>query len=247
MSVGAGRVEKPMDVVPGMPDVVDLADVWLVHALACLLDACDVPETDRRRLVESGIDAFEPEILARSTATDESVRLERLDACRRALVFAALALEARLNRVLRRCDAAEWRVVAHLAPVEKFRLALRPLAGPECATKDAELSDLVVQVFSGRDELVDADGPTGLALTDASSRFSPSRTRAIVEASAKICAFLATLTGGDESGTARLVWETAAALAQRADFLAVVRPSSSPRSDWGWNGFGDFPPDLTGS
>lgn len=204
----------------------DLADVWLDHALTCLFDACDLPEGE--------------EVAARSTTA------ERLDACRCALVFAALALEARLNRALRHCDAAESRAVAHLSPAEKFRLAPRLLGEFHSAAKDATLCDLVVEIFNVRDDLVEAGASSAEALTEGASEFSPSHARALVAASAKLCWFLAALVGEDEGGTARRVLEAADGLALRADLLSAGRAPSLPHWDWDWGGE-EFPPDLIGS
>ena len=226
------RLEERVGSVAGAHDVADLADVWLLHALAALLDGWGVPEEKRR------------ELTAAPAAGGEAVRLEHLDSCRTALVFAALAVEARLNRVLRSRDGAEWRTVAHLMPAERFRLAPRLLDELESATKDAELVPLVVKLFEYRDELVDAGESPGSALTDAEAlvRFGPSHARAMVEASAKVCAFLATLTG-EESGIAQLVQNAAEQLARQAHALEAVAPSwSFHEVDWA-----EFPPDLVGS
>lgn len=239
------RLEDRLGVAAGFPAPVDLADLWLLHALAHLLDACEVPAPDRRELVESGIDAGI--VPAESEATGEAAQLERLDASRLALVFGALAVEARLNRVLRRCDPSEWEAVAHLVPAEKFRLAPRLLAALASAPKHAALCDLAVELFAVRDELVDAAGLPDAALEVTSSRFGPRRARVMVEASAKICGFLATLTDEDDSGTAGLVQKAAFALARRTDVLSLVRPLTAPHWDWEGNGDVDFPPDLIGS
>jgi hypothetical protein len=236
-------------VVPGLPDARDLADVWLAHSLSCLLDACDVPAAERRRLVESGIDSFESGISTASTTTGETLepeRPERLDACRLTLAFAALAVEARLNRVLRGSDEAEWRALVHLTPVKKFRLARRLLTGLGHATEGHELGDLMAQVFGDRDELVDAGRSPSLALIEA-SRWSPSHARGMVEASGKTCCLLAALSGRDEGGTARRVTEVAVALGRRADLVSVAGPSREPHSDWYRNGCNEFPPSLIGS
>lgn len=239
MSVRATRFEGRLGVMRGMPSAADLADLWLVHALTCLLDACDVPEPERLKLVEAGIDDFEPTISARSTATEEVEQLARLDASSLAVVFATLALEARLNRVLRSCDAAEWQAVSHLTPAEKFRLAPRLLDELDSATKDAELCRLVVEVFDVRDELVDAGGSPRSEF-----HLGPSVARAMVEASARVCSFLATLTGGDESGTALRTQHAAEALAHRADALALARSPTASFRKRSSNGDADFPPDL---
>ena len=239
MSVRVARLEDGIGLRLGMPDVADLADLWLVHAVAYLLDACDVPEPDRRKLVESGRDVFEPPIMVKSSTADEAARLEHLDACRLALEFATLAVEARLNGVLRRWNADEWRALAHLAPAEKFRLLPRLLDGNELAVRFAELSPLVDELFDVRDELVDAGGPPGSAL-----RFSPSRARAMVEASAKVCCVLETLIDDEERRTARLARRAAEALARRADALVLIKASSSTRIDRDPSSDIDFPPDL---
>lgn len=239
MSVRATRFEGRLGVMRGMPAAADLADLWLVHALTCLLDACDVPEPERLKLIGAGIDDFESKITSRSTATQEVERLARLDACSLALVFAALALEARINRALRACDPAEWRAVSHLTPAEKFRLAPRLLDELDSATEDAELCRLVVEVFDMRDDLVDAGGSPRSEF-----HIGPSVARAMVEASAKVCSFLATLTGGDESGTALRTQKAAEALTHRADALALARPPTRPDRKQSSNGDADFPPDL---
>ncbi len=239
MSVRATRFDGRLGVMRGMPAAVDLADLWLIHALTCLFDACDVSEAERLELIEAGIDDFEPKITSRSTAAQEAERLARLDACSLAVVFAALALEARLNRGLRSCDSAEWQAVSHLTPAEKFRLAPRLLDGLDSAAKGAELCRLVVEVFDVRDELVDAGGSPRSEF-----HLGPSVARAMVEASAKVCSFLATLTGCDESGTALRTQKAAEALAHRADALALARPPTRPSRKQSSNGEADFPPDL---
>ena len=244
MSTRVTRGQDRVGVVPGMPDPVDLADLWLAHALSCLLDACDVPLADRRGLIETG--APSPELAARAAADNAEARIERFDASRLAVLFAALAVEARLDRLLRQCDAADWPAVAHLAPAERFRIAPRLLDGLESATADSGLYNLAVDLFNLRDELVDAVGRPGAALTEISSEFSPSRTRAMVSASAKICDFLATLAHEVKSGTAHLARETADALTGRADAVSAVGPPR-PELDRGWSRDIDFPPDMVAS
>ncbi len=236
MSVNVPRLEDGIPLVPGMPDVVDLADLWLVHALARLLDACGVPEGSRRKLVESGADPFRTR-KARQGAPDDLTRLERLDSCRLAVVFAALALEGRLNRVLRSGAPAEWRRIAPLTTPEKFSISTRLLDRPECELEADELFPLVVELFEVRDELAEAG-----SAPDSVLRLGPSRARAMVEASARLCCFVGALGGEDESGSARLAHRAAEALARRADALALIRSTSrshpAPSDDL------DFPPDL---
>jgi hypothetical protein len=241
LSVQSTRHEDLAGVVPGLPGAADLADVWLGHALACLLDGCEVPEDDRAALVEFGRDELESD----DTAPDEARQLRRLDACRSALALSALAVEARLNRVLRRCHAAEWSALLRLSPAERFRLAPRLLDELEWAARDAELSDLVEQVFAAHDELVDAAGSVGAAFPPTRSRFGPDRARDTVEASAELCCFLADLTGEDE-GAAPAVREAARALRSRAWRLSGAAPRRTEQ-ELGLNGFGDFPPDVIGS
>lgn len=242
------RVVRPVtqvDVVPGIPSPADLADLWLVYALAYLLDACDVPAGDRRELVASGIDPGILELAGTAGVTGEA-QLERLNASRVALVFGALAVEARLNRVLKRGDPSELQAVAHLKPAQKFRLAPRLLGELDAMPNHAALCDLVDELFTLRNELVDAAGLPGAGSRETSSRFSASHARALVEASAKACCFLATLAKEDE-GVAERVRDTVEALSHRADVLAVITPPTLPRWEWGWNQDADFPPDLVGS
>ena len=162
------------------------------------------------------------------------------------MLFAALAVEARLDRLLRQRDAADWPAVAHLAPGEKFRIAPRLLDGRESVKVDRGLCNLADDLFTLRDELVDAVGRPGAALTAISSEFSPSRTRAMVSASATICDVLTTLAHEVKGGTARLVRETADALTRRADAVSAVG-SLGPELERGWSEDIDFPPDIAAS
>jgi hypothetical protein len=236
MSVSIPRLEDGIPLVPGMPEVSDLGDLWLVHALASLLDACGVPEAKRGKLIESGIDPFRPR-RAKRAAPDEMTRLERLDSCRLAVVFAALALEARLNRILRSCNPVEWGTVAALTAPEKFGLSPQLLGRREYELEAEELFPLVVELFGVRDELVDGgDAP------DSVLRLGPSWARAMVEASARLCSFVAALTGEGESGTAKLVHHATEALERRADALALIRSPSRPHREPSEDD--DFPLDL---
>ena len=238
-------VDDHVGAVPGFPGPTDLADVWLVHALAHLLNAYNVPDADRRALVTSPAAAATIAIPALHGVNEQTARLQRLDAARLALVSAALAVEARMNRVLRRGDPAEWEAIAHLVPAKKFRVAPRLLDAHESASKHEALCDLVEEIFRVRDELVDAAGQPGAALNVMSSRFSPSHARAMVEASAKICRFLATLGEEGDNATAELVRDVANGLQRRLDFRSEV---TVPSPDWEWStGDLDFPPDIIGS
>lgn len=210
MSVSVGRLESPARLVPGLPPTGDLADVWLAHGLASLLALTDRPEA-----IDDGGD---------------------LDACRRAIVFAALALEARLNTVLHCCDPAERHALGHLAPAEKFRLAPRLLAELSAEAEDAALCELVVEVFGARDALVGANG--------GDRPVDPALARAIVEESARICTFLASLVQGIPTATAVEVRTQVSALARRSQRLSVGEPVRLPQWDWDWD---EFPPNLVGS
>jgi hypothetical protein len=234
------RVNDQVAVAAAVPFVGDLGDLWLAHALACLFHACQVSDADRIRLLEPRAEGEPPPALE-PAAAEEIAPLERLDACRRAIVFAALAIESRLNRVLRGCGAVEQRVLAHVSPAEQFLLAPRLLGQPDSAAH-AALGDAVADVFATRGELADAaDGP----LADARSRFSPTRACAVVEHGAAACRFLVTLTRDSDSGTAGVVVDAAAALAHRATELTVAELHRA--ADWDWDGLGDFPPNLIGS
>jgi hypothetical protein len=240
------RDEGLAGVVPGLSEAADLADVWLADALECLLDACEVPLGERLALVETGRDSIEPEDAASWPAVDESSRLRRLVACRRALAFSALAVEARLNRVLRGCHADEWSALLRMSPPERFRLAPRLLNKLEWAARHAELCDRVDEVFGGRDELVGAAGSGGAAFPYEFSRLGPSRVREAVEASAEICCFLASLIGEDE-GSAPRVRDAARVLISRAEHVQLPPAADRAEYGWEWSGFGDFPPDIIGS
>ena len=90
---------------------------------------------------------------------------------------------------------------------------------------------------------MDAGESPGSALSESEAlvRFGPSHARAMVEASAKVCAFLAALIG-EESDTAQRVQAAAETLAPRARALEAATP--------GWTFSEDeleFPPDLVGS
>lgn len=236
MSVSIPRFEDGIALVPGMPDVSDFGDVWLVHALAALLDACGVPEGRRSKLVASGVDSFKPR-KAKRVASEDATHLERLDSCRLAVAFAALAVEARVNRVLRTAKPYEWPTIAPLAAPEKFTLVSRLLDGPEHELEARELVALAIELFEVRDELVGGSGTSASVL-----RLGPSRTRAIVEGAAKLCSFVAMLAEEDESETARLAHRAAEALERRADALALSKSASSLSPEP--SGEVAFPPDI---
>lgn len=208
----------------GLPAPADVADTWLAHALSQLFDAYRLPEETRRRLVVSG--CYPGEV-------GEPVPEAAGDTSRLAVEFAALALEARLNRILETCDPADWSAVAHLAPVEKLRVAPRLLGHPEPPTEYEALHDAAVELFELRDELVDGGATTADALE--TQAFSPGSARRMVEASAAICSILPTLAGRDDSGLAEHARRAAHALAQHPARIAAS-------DDWS-----DFPPDVIGS
>ena len=236
MSVSIPRFEDGIPLAPGMPEVSDIGDVWLVHALASLLDACGVPEGRRAKLVASGTDSFRPR-KARVVASDDATHLERLDSCRLAAAFAALAVEARLNRVLRAAKPDEWPTIAPLSAPEKFTLVSRLLDRPEHELAARELFPLAVELFEVRDELVGGSGARVSVL-----RLGPSRTRAIVEGAARLCSLVSVLADENESETARLAHRAAEALERRADALTLIKSASNPCPEP--SGEVDFPPDI---
>ena len=89
-------------------DAGDLADLWLGHALGRLLEACGAGDVERDRAPDSGHPAG-------GAASDEAARHDRLEASRSAAVYAALALETRINRVLG-CFDARCEVDAEASP-----------------------------------------------------------------------------------------------------------------------------------
>lgn len=75
----------------GVSDAVDQADLWLARSLASLFEACEctLPEEERERFGALGAEL------------PHGVVAPHEDAGRRSVVFAALALETRLNHLLR--------------------------------------------------------------------------------------------------------------------------------------------------
>ena len=249
MSRNVVPVEELAGSTPEFPVPVDLADEWLADALAFLLDACELPRTALRELLEPNAHPAVPFGQAPTPLGDPAARRKRLDAARLAVVIGALAVEARLDRVLKLRDHGDWSTLAHLAPLEKFGLAPRLLRGVHSVPEQSGLSRFAAELFELRAELVEAGVGASAALEVADEpdpRFLPSHARAMVEASAKICAFLATLSDRDETQTAHLVQRAAGALAQRAETCSIMRGPIAARRDWGWNDI-DFPPDVVGS
>jgi hypothetical protein len=236
--------------MPEFPVPADLADEWLADALGYLLDACELP---REALGELLGPAAPAEFLTRMPAPsdDPAARRKRLDAARLAVVIAALAVETRLNRVLKLRDPSDWSTMAHLAPLEKFQLAPRLLRDVESAPAHSGLSNLAFELLELRAELVDAGvRPTaGLETADEPDlRFMPRRARTMVVAGARICEFLATLAGrDDETGMARLVDQAAGTLDERAEACSLMGGPIPARRDWGWDRDVEFPPDIVGS
>lgn len=250
MSRNAVPVKDRAGVTPEFPVPVDLADEWLADALGYLLDACELPRAALRELLEPPAHPSVPFGRAPTPSDDPAARRSRLDAARLAIVTGALAVEARLNRVLKLRDSGDWRTLAHLVPLEKFGLAPRLLRGLHTVPEQSRLSRLAAELFELRAELVEAGiGPSAAleVADDPDRRFLPGHARAMVEASATICAFLATLADrDDETETAQLVQRAARALAQRAETSSIMGGPIAPRRDWGWNDV-DFPPDLVGA
>jgi hypothetical protein len=177
------------------PLPVDLADAWLGRALDHLLDACAAQEHNRS-----------------------------VDASRATVVFASLAVESRINRLVREHDPERWPAESQLTPLEKFQLVPRLLHESELARHN-ELAELVVEVFDLRDDLVGA-GPCA-------SSFDPHTACVTLAAAAEICRFL----DADD--------EVAASVRVSAESLkrsAGTAPPPLTTAEWG-----DFPPDIGGS
>ena len=245
MSTTAEYHVRPVAIL-GLPEPADLGDLWLGHALFCVLDAFEVPVEERRALIEARGSPYG--LMARPLQGDAEARLERLDSCRLAVLFGGLALEARLDRLLRRSDATDWPTVAHLPPAERFRMSRRLLGGADSARwDDPAVLELAVELFELRDELVDAVGQPGAALLEMSPEFSPTRAGAMVGASARLCTFLAALVGEADSGTAHLVEQTIPALTRWASDRSQPRAGGTYEPGWEWTNAVDSPPDLAGS
>ncbi len=181
---------------PALPQPNDVADVWLVHALEHLLDACKPLDAEHR-----------------------------LDASRRTVALAALAVEARINRVLREHDPDNWPVDAQLTPLEKFQQLPR-LLGESDLERHNELAELVVELFDLRDGLVDA-APQPPA-------FTPAAACAMVTAAASLCSFL-----DDVAAIGSEIERRASAVTSLASAATAAElPSDADER---------FPPDLIGS
>src|SRR5512138_3908177 len=105
-------IEDRAGVAPEFPVPVDLADEWLADALGFLLDACELPKTALRELLEPNAQLAEPFGEAPTPSDDPAARRKRLDAARLAVVIGALAVEARLSRVLKLRDHGDWSTLA---------------------------------------------------------------------------------------------------------------------------------------
>jgi hypothetical protein len=250
VSPNAVSVEDRVGAALAFPVPVDLADEWLADALGFLLEACELPKAALRELSTSP----EPAGLfdrAPTPSDDPVARRRRLDAARLAIVLGALAAEARLNRLLKLRDLADWSTFAHLALLEKFGLAPRLLGGVDLVPQHSGLSRLAAELFELRAELVEAGTGPSAALEVADEpdpRFLPAHARAMVEASAKICAFLATVAGRDAEGqTAKMVQRAARAVVGRAEACSIMRGSIAAHREWGWGFEADFPPNVVGS
>lgn len=191
--LSSGQLLAPPEALPQPHDV---ADVWLVHALEHLLDAC------------SPVDVA-----------------HRADASRRAVALAALAVEARVNRVLREHDPEHWGAEAALSPLEKFQRLPR-LLGESHLERHNELAEPIVELFDARDGLVDA--------VPVPPPFTPASACAMVTAAASVCSYL-----DDVAELGCEVERHATAVASRAAAATVAElPVDTGER---------FPPDLIGS
>lgn len=221
--------EVPAGVASTLPVPVDLADRWLLGAATHLAAACGVDPSTLPSLAENGDRPDEPVECAAREAPDETAL---------AILLAALAVEARLNQALRRCDPTDWRSTAHLPAVEKLGLAprlLRADAEDQESTEHHALVDAAAMLFAVRAAL---GGEVELAPPDAL------RARSLVRTAARICSYVSMLTVAEPDGeTAAFVEKVATRLVPQARPREV--PDAARRT--GSAGDLDFPPDLVGS
>jgi hypothetical protein len=177
-----------------LPPPLDLGDVWLEHALDRLYQAC--------------------------AATDAGARD---DASILSVLFAGLAIESRINRIVRENDPEHWERIRSLRALDKFQLVPRLLHESNLGAHN-ELSEYVVELFDLRDELVEA--------SPSAPPPNPAQACTMVTAAARVCLLL------EEGDPAALeVLELAKAALPQARVAAAAIPAEA----------GDFPPDLIGS
>ncbi|MGZ4333181.1 MAG: hypothetical protein ACXVRJ_02765 [Gaiellaceae bacterium] len=250
MSADAVALEDRLALTPGLPAPADLADVWLAYAFCRLLEACELTDTTLRELVDPASRPIEFLVRPHVGSGGETARHRRLDAGRFAVLDAGLAVEARLNRVLRLRDPDDWSTVAHLVPVEKLRLAPRLLRDVESVPDHGRLCELAAVLFESRGRLVHAGGPTSMPEQEEEQDawFDPSHARAAVAAGAEICTFLAALARRDDEATgARLIATACERLERRAEACSAAGQEPQEPAQWSWTLDAEFPPDLVGS
>jgi hypothetical protein len=223
--------EVPAGAVPTGPVPVDLADRWLLGAASHLAVACGVDPSALPSLAEKGKRPDEPAAEPTGPESSEEAAL--------AVLLAALAVEARLNQALRRCDPSDWRSTAHLRVVEKLGLAPRLLRADDHVEESTEhdaLVDAAAMLFAVRAAL---GAEVELAPPDAI------RARSLVQTAARICSYVSTLAVAEPDGeTAVFVERVARRLAPRP--RAPSADARHPRGAGSWSDV-DFPPDVVGS
>jgi hypothetical protein len=222
-------VHEEASTEPGLA-AVDLADTWLVHAATELIAACRLPETS---LTALAADDLRPSDVLAYPLTAPAPACAGL-----AVLLAAAAVEARLNRTLRLSDPDDWHSVAHLVPEEKLDLTPRLIGKPlSLPAQHHELTRLAEELFAARAALVESEEPTAPTVA---------RARELVTAAARICGYLSTLGQRPaDATTASLVEHVAEKLSSRAWNLSAS--PSGPKPAWSWARDVDFPPDLVGS
>ncbi len=199
----------------------DLADVWLVKAAVHLMAACDVPDSVAADLV-----AGTRSRLDRPPLEPPSVRafVRRLDESRTAVVFAAMAAEAYLDRYIAVCGPGYRHMLERLPASDRFALAAELFSGPGSLRPAGSLQTGIAELLSLRDELARAKpleaGPAD-TFREMFERVNPRVARRMVEVSAQACEAVSercrplTLT----ASTSAL--EVTKLLAERADAASV--------------------------
>jgi hypothetical protein len=216
-----------------VPAPVDLADRWLLRAAAHLAGACGIGESALPARADPAVRPLDVLVEPKTRPSADDAEL--------AVLLAAAAVEARLNRTLRMRDPDDWQSIAHLSCPEKLALAPKLLREQEDEAVAAEHHELVEEaslLFVVRAGLLD---DTEVTPPDAV------RARTLVQTAARICACVSKLSVDDgDAAVAHFVERVTDLLAPRA--RALAGEPHEPRPDaWSWSRDVDFPPDLVGS
>ena len=237
MSVSIPRFEDGIPLAPGMPEVSDIGDVWLVHALASLLDACGVAEGRRAKLVASGTDSFKPRKPKRVDVRrcNASGTSRFLPACRR------VRRPRGRGPPEPRPPGRETRRMAHdRADVGTREVHPRIAAARQTRARARSKGALPTRGRAVRGPRRARRRQRRAALRcSGSARAGHGRSSRAPRGSARSSRLLA---DESESETARLAHRAAEALERRADALALVKSASSPCPEP--SGEVDFPPDI---